>query len=269
MLFESVLHAMITYSQLLTFIKNKNQEGKKTHTKTNAMFCSYDWCSLCVAHCSCLSCDFFFGVYMIKTKIAYIFVWKSQAVDIICYVRWKKEETCEQMTVVFNIFCVYVCVSSIHLTLNVKLMQQKTKWTMIRQYSTENTKQTEITLCFLWTAYIYTAMMLNLCAHVVLTVVFSRCRLNWILTHTGQKQNYGTCYKFAYESVNVTFSRRIFYELDGKNYDIFFLYRLIIFTLAAMTLDLCEQDHPERRVLLWQIDEWTNRRRKKKWNKIK
>lgn len=28
----------------------------------------------------------------------------------------------------------------------------------------------------------------------------------------------------------------------------FFLYRLIIFTLAAMTLDLCEQDHPDRRV---------------------
>lgn len=76
MLFESVLHAMITYSQLLTFIKNKNQEAKKTHTKTNAIFFVHTidaHCALLIAHVY-LAIIFFFGVYMIKTKIAYIFV---------------------------------------------------------------------------------------------------------------------------------------------------------------------------------------------------
>lgn len=97
-----------------------------------------------------------------------------------------------------------------------------------------------------------------------------RCRLNWILTHRGQKQNYGTCYKFAYESVNVTFSHRIFYELDGKNYD--------IFSISIDYIHACSDDFGSMRtgpsrpscILLWQIDEWTNRRKKKmKWNKIK
>lgn len=53
---------------------------------------------------------FFFGVYMIKTKIAYIFVWKSQAVDIICFVRCKKRRNLRTNDGRLLHFCVCVCV---------------------------------------------------------------------------------------------------------------------------------------------------------------
>lgn len=72
---------------------------------------------------------------------------------------------------------------------------------------------------------------------VVFGVCMRNCRPNWIWRTEDKGELWCSRYKFAYESVNVTFSRRIF-DLMVKITTIFSVYQLIIFMLEAFTLTI-------------------------------